>query len=62
MGGRVRGISKFEANLVYRVSSKTSRATQRTPVLKNQTKNKKQKNKTKQAKITPIGLVRWLSG
>jgi hypothetical protein len=29
-------ISEFEASLVYRVSSRTSRATQRNPVLKNQ--------------------------
>jgi hypothetical protein len=39
MGGRGRQISEFEARLVFRVSSKTSRATQRNPVLK--TKKKK---------------------
>jgi hypothetical protein len=50
-GGRGRLISEFEANLVYRVSSRTAKATQRNPVLKNKkTKNKKQKNKTKQNK------------
>ena len=32
MGGRGRWISKFEASLVYRVSSRTARATQRNPV------------------------------
>jgi hypothetical protein len=39
--GRGRQISEFEASLVYRVSSRTARATQRNPVLK----NKKQTNK-----------------
>jgi hypothetical protein len=47
LGGRRRRISEFEASLVYRVSSRTARATQRNPVLK----NKKQKqNKTKRMK------------
>jgi hypothetical protein len=41
LGGRGRKISEFEANLVYRVSSRTVRATQRNPVLKNQKKKKK---------------------
>jgi hypothetical protein len=59
--GRGRRIS--EASLVYRVSSRTARATQRNPVLKNKTKQKfindrhcttfhftirEKKNKTKQ--------------
>jgi hypothetical protein len=46
LGGRGRWISEFEASLVYRVSSRTARATQRNPVSKNQKKNKKKKNKT----------------
>jgi hypothetical protein len=33
LGGRGRRISEFEASLVYRVSSRTARATQRNPVL-----------------------------
>jgi hypothetical protein len=33
--GRGRWISEFEASLVYRVSSRTTRATQRNPVSKN---------------------------
>jgi hypothetical protein len=41
LGGRGRQISKFEASLVYRVSSRTARATQRNPV----SKIKKQTNK-----------------
>ena len=32
--GRCRQISEFEASLVYRVSSRTARATQRNPVSK----------------------------
>jgi hypothetical protein len=41
LGGRGRRISEFEASLVYRVSSRTARATQRNPVSKNQKKKKK---------------------
>jgi hypothetical protein len=41
LGGRGRWISKFEASLVYRVSSRTARAIQRNPVSKNRNKNKK---------------------
>jgi hypothetical protein len=32
LGGRGRQISEFEASLVYRVSSRTARATQRNPI------------------------------
>jgi hypothetical protein len=50
LGGRGRWISEFEANLVYRVSSRTAMVIQRNPVSK-KTKNKnKNKNKTKQNK------------
>jgi hypothetical protein len=35
LGGSGRGISEFKANLVYKVSSRTARATQRNPVPKN---------------------------
>jgi hypothetical protein len=34
LGGRGRRISEFKASLVYRVSSRTARATQRNPVWK----------------------------
>jgi hypothetical protein len=34
LGGRGRQISEFEASLIYRMSSRTARATQRNPVLK----------------------------
>jgi hypothetical protein len=49
LGGRGRQISEFEASLVYRVSSRTARATQRNPVSKKQNKTK-QKQTNKQAK------------
>jgi hypothetical protein len=34
LGKQSRQISEFEASLVYRMSSRTARATQRNPVLK----------------------------
>jgi hypothetical protein len=40
LGGRGRWISEFKASLIYRVSSRTARATQRNPVSKNKQKNK----------------------
>jgi hypothetical protein len=43
LGSRGRQISEFEASLVYRVSSRTARATQRNPVSKNQKKKEKKK-------------------
>jgi hypothetical protein len=50
LGGRGRQISEFQDSLVYKVSSRTTRAIQRNPVSKNKnkTKNKtkKQTNKT----------------
>jgi hypothetical protein len=47
LGGRGRQISEFKASLVYRVSSRTARATQRNSVSKNEKtkQNKKQKRK-----------------
>jgi hypothetical protein len=41
LGGRGRRISEFKASLVYTVSSRTARSTQRNPVWKKQNKNKK---------------------
>jgi hypothetical protein len=43
--GRGRRISEFEARLVYKVSSRTARATQRKPVSKNQKEKKEKKGK-----------------
>jgi hypothetical protein len=58
LGDRGRQISKFEASLVYRMSSRTARATQRNPVSKKIKKKQKQKQKTnkqtnKQKKLHP---------
>jgi hypothetical protein len=60
LGGRGSLISKFEASLVYRVSSRTARATQRNPVSKNKknkktkkTKNKKKKRRRRNNKRNP---------
>ena len=49
MGGRDRQISEFEASLVYKVSSRTARATQRNPVLKKQTNKQTKKTKEQQS-------------
>ena len=45
MGDRGRRISEFEVSLVYRVSFRTARTTQRNPVLKKNQKKKKRKKK-----------------
>jgi hypothetical protein len=45
LGGRGRRISEFQASLVYRVSSRTARATQRNPVSKNQERKKEKEGK-----------------
>jgi hypothetical protein len=59
LGGRGRWISEFEASLVYRVSSRTARATQRNPVSKtNKQTNKKQKQK-KERKRKTTNKIRW---
>jgi hypothetical protein len=59
LGGRGRRISEFEASLIYKVSSRAARATQRNPVLKNkQNKNKNTPPPQKNGKagIRPTGL------
>jgi hypothetical protein len=48
LGGRRKQISEFEASVAYRVSSRTARATQRNPVLKNKTKKQKPNKQTKE--------------
>jgi hypothetical protein len=55
LGGRGRWISEFKANLVYRVISRTARATQRNPV----SGNKKQTKQTKQNKQTNKTPSEW---
>jgi hypothetical protein len=44
LGGRGRRISEFKASLVYRVSSRTVRATQRNPVSKKQKQKQNKKS------------------
>ena len=51
LGGRDRQISEFEASLVYKVSSRTARDTQRNPISKKLFK-----------KCFFRSLERWLSG
>jgi hypothetical protein len=43
LGGRGRQISEFEASLVYKVSSRTARTTQRNPVSEKTKTNKQTK-------------------
>jgi hypothetical protein len=43
LGGRGRQISEFEPSLVYKVSSRTARAIQRNPVLKQPKRKRKKK-------------------
>jgi hypothetical protein len=49
LGSRGRWISEFEASLVYKVSSRTARATQRNPV--SEKKKKKKKKKEEEAAV-----------
>jgi hypothetical protein len=51
LGGRSRWISEFGTNLVYRVSSRTARATQRNPVSKKQKQKQKQKKKNRSPSV-----------
>jgi hypothetical protein len=47
LGSRGRRISEFEASLVYKVSSRTARASQRNPVSTPPPQKKKRKEKEK---------------
>jgi hypothetical protein len=55
LGGGGRRISEFEASMVYRVSSRTARATQRNPVSEKKRK-KERKRKRKRKKVL---LFEW---
>jgi hypothetical protein len=48
LGGRGRQISEFKASLVYRVSSRTARATQRNPVSEKQTNKQKERERERE--------------
>jgi hypothetical protein len=57
LGGRGRWISEFEASLVYRMSSRTARAIQRNPILKNLKKQTKKKSNNNNKKPKQVFLV-----
>jgi hypothetical protein len=50
LGGRGRWISEFEASLIYKVSFRTARATEKPCLEKTKTKTKQNKTKNKQKK------------
>jgi hypothetical protein len=54
LGGRGRQISEFTCSLVYRVSSRTARATQRNPFSKKTKQTKTKQNKTNKQKETRV--------
>ena len=56
MGGRDQQFSELEANLVYRVSSRTIRAIQRNPVSKNQ---KQRETEHLCIALAVLGLTLW---
>jgi hypothetical protein len=60
LGGKGRQISEFKASLVYRVGSRTARATQRNPVSKTTTKQTNRQTRIVLTKL--IYLNAWLSG
>jgi hypothetical protein len=65
LGGRGRRISEFKASLVYRVSSRTARATQRNPVSKRKREREKERKREKEreretTKIYVLFLIRTL--
>jgi hypothetical protein len=52
LGGRGRRISEFEASLVYRVSSRTARATTEKPCLEKPKKKKEEKEEEEEEETT----------
>jgi DNA-binding transcriptional regulator YhcF (GntR family) len=58
--GRGRQISEFKVSLVYKVSSRTARATQRNPISKIQKKKKKKKKeRKKERKKKELAQCMW---
>jgi hypothetical protein len=57
LGGRGRRISEFKASLVYRVSSRTARATEKLCLEKPNQNKTKQKTKQNKKKRTGFGLL-----
>jgi hypothetical protein len=48
LGGRGRGISEFEASLVYKMSSRTAKAIQRNPVLEKKKKKERKRERERE--------------
>jgi hypothetical protein len=57
LGGRGRQISEFEASLVYKVSSRTARATERNDVSKQTNKQIKNQKTNKQTIKQNVGSI-----
>jgi hypothetical protein len=57
LGVRSRQISEFEASLVYRLNSRTARATQRNPVSKNQREREREREKEREDRAYEHGFV-----
>jgi murein L,D-transpeptidase YcbB/YkuD len=57
LGGRGRRISEFEVSLVYRVSSRTARATQRNPVWKKKEREREREKQMKKIARTCLSLA-----
>ena len=51
LGGRGEWIYEFKASLIYKVSSRTAKATQRNPVSKKKEKKKEKKKKRKDSAL-----------
>ena len=64
MGGRGKQISEFKASLVYRVSSRTGRATQRNPVSKKkgEREREREREQCREEKGEKAGLLGQLYG
>jgi hypothetical protein len=60
LGGRGRRISEFKASLVYRVSFRTARATERNPVSEKQTTNKQTNKQSRFHKNCPLAFIHRL--
>jgi hypothetical protein len=56
LGGRDRRISEFEDSLVYRVSSKTARATERNPVSKKKKKKRRSRSRRIAMSFWPVRM------
>jgi hypothetical protein len=55
LGSRGRWISEFEASLVYKVSSRTTKVVQRNPISETNKQASKPKRKKKERNIKPGG-------